>query len=636
MLFSSSKNAEPLPLGWKEYHDPVSGNLYYANKKTKETTWDRPKPDPCRHVKDKSKKVQTSQSAKAGKSSKGDQPADGGQSSNELIELLKTVSFSEEAEVRTYNVNSHPVSPAKKSKKKSLVKSKEPKSSDATVSKFSWQSLQKELKSKADKAINKKSKEETSAEVASSSSPFNLGWKRPSTVSCPIKCEEAQMLTTPTPDKPEPLNQKVTQESSDDVPDKSMPKSASKLSVSTMWKSMTSDIKLMTAELRNEPKDPVAETPTTVSKVTSLPATPIRSTEETLESSQPVAAALPSSPHKSTTITSETETRTSPSKSPSPELSVSVSEPPKSSAISSKALMLATLIKTTPVASSRKSCPGTRKPEKPDSNEETTNERKETSEQAVAIEDDVETKSAQDLSEIPIAPVRSTSVSNRFKAITATMIGSEDFNKQEEDSLNVASFPKSSTRSTQKTPERPLITKKTENDSPASSLLASSIPLEELVCSGEQSVQSAKPIEQSLSKKGTFIKKNRSRESEAIPSAPVVVGLDAARKDKTPKVAEKDTDTIKTESSRGSINQVDLSRSGWVSDNDFGDGTLQQEDKGCGDCGFSQTLHEHLICIGGCIYACIGKPSDNTRMTMEEMGDLFAEEEVSDDESDFE
>jgi hypothetical protein len=149
-------------------------------------------------------------------------------------------------------------------------------------------------------------------------------------------------------------------------------------------------------------------------------------------------------------------------------------------------------------------------------------------------------------------------------------------------------------------------------------------------------VQSAKPIEQSLSKKGTFIKKNRSRESEAIPSAPVVVGLDAARKDKTPKVAEKDTDTIKTDSSRGSINQVDLSRSGWVSDNDFGDGTLQQEDKGCGDCGFSQTLHEHLICIGGCIYACIGKPSDNTRMTMEEMGDLFAEEEVSDDESDFE
>ena len=198
------------------------------------------------------------------------------------------------------------------------------------------------------------------------------------------------------------------------------------------------------------------------------------------------------------------------------------------------------------------------------------------------------------------------------------------------------------------TPKRSPVSKEIDNGSPASSVLASSLPLAELMYEPQFEVDSDSPNKNDTNTEGlstsrlvnSFFKKNHSKEESpatleetALSESPVATEtIGTACNEKALRPETNDDCTIKTESS-GSDNLVDLAKSGWVVD-DVSDlemeGDPNQESR-CGDCGVSQQLHDQLIMVGGCIYSLVGRPSNATRVTMEEMGDLFADEDVSED-----
>jgi hypothetical protein len=157
--------------------------------------------------------------------------------------------------------------------------------------------------------------------------------------------------------------------------------------------------------------------------------------------------------------------------------------------------------------------------------------------------------------------------------------------------------------------------------------------------------------ESSPSKKvNSFFKKNRSKDSKAdepptsavIPTKPVAVSppqheilcVDTTNKEESVEKETSDGDTHTTGSSSSGIEAERASpiQSGWVVDDedDFANDNIEIKESRCGDCGCSQTIHDQLLCIGGLIFKIVGKPNDKLRATMEEAGDLFAEEESLD------
>jgi hypothetical protein len=155
-------------------------------------------------------------------------------------------------------------------------------------------------------------------------------------------------------------------------------------------------------------------------------------------------------------------------------------------------------------------------------------------------------------------------------------------------------------------------------------LNALSPPLMELVCqsSVEQDQDAVRDRE---NKKNTIVNKthgSNENKSNAFKAT--------AYKDKfnTENAVDEDSATQLSGSS-SSLNQVDLGNSGWVVD-DIGEERIPIHESSCGDCGLSRAVHEHLLFVGGFIFSLVGKPSQELRKNMEDVGDLFADE-VSED-----
>jgi hypothetical protein len=155
-------------------------------------------------------------------------------------------------------------------------------------------------------------------------------------------------------------------------------------------------------------------------------------------------------------------------------------------------------------------------------------------------------------------------------------------------------------------------------------LNALSPPLMELVCqsSVEQDQDAVRDRE---NKKNTILNKTHGSNENKSNAFKATVYKD---KFNTENAVDEDSATQLSGSS-SSLNQVDLGNSGWVVD-DVGEERIPIHESSCGDCGLSRAVHEHLLFVGGFIFSLVGKPSQELRKNMEDVGDLFADE-VSED-----
>lgn len=566
---SSPNGDEPLPLptGWKKYRDPASGNVYYANKKTGESSWDRPKPDP---------KQPASIEAKDGKSTD-----NVGQSRVHISEVQKTVSFSTEFQLHEYNDELNSViSSVDPSRKLLRAKSKttSEKSSFSRPSKFIHHNDARKKKA----LLNKLTTE--SPDENSLSRQFKFGLKGQKKSAFPeIKCDHnSSSLST---DKPE--------------------KAGSKLLPAIWSKSERPNKNLLPHDLSSNQSDPVKIT--TASGLEIAPLLITRS--KCIESTELLL--VPPGSNDSVPIISFLSSRKS--RTPNNLVTSSTTGPLLS--------MQKSIKKIFPLSKSpeKTSCSTLQivEPHKPSL--------------ARLTESTMKLVSPSDTSS-KLPSVFSLSVKDEFESCDSDKMTALTSSSRVGDKLNVKE-EKSQVKPVAETKSNESIVcmdSMTQAKNTSLAFSALSPPPEELICQSflEQDQNEVRDRE---NKQNMILNKTHgSNNTKSNASNAVVVNVDTAYKDKfeTANAVDEDSATQLSGSS-SSLSQLDLGNSGWVVD-DVGEENIPLHESRCGDCGLSQAIHDHLLFVGGFIFSLVGKPSQEMRKNMEDVGDLFADE-VSED-----
>ncbi|KAL7512853.1 hypothetical protein ACHAXN_009951 [Cyclotella atomus] len=656
--------APELPPGWKEYRDRSTDQVYYANKSSGESSWTRPKltKSDKKQLAELKRKEQSSQRVKVERTSSNITKASESPSSKVDIEYTKqvqavekrTVSFSSKHEVRTYKVE-----PAERALKKSPSK-KRSKGNNGGIDGPSKNIKSSKKRSKhtrettGHQTMMSKRHHKKSGSATDNKAVFKPFWKR--------RAEKSTTATTRAP----------TAEQAADTSILRAPSSLLGIRNKSLKKKATVVVK------KKEESDPPVIT--TVCKVASLPL-PVSNSGDIVETSVTRMSATTSSSNSSSekvtsSAAASSEGHGSIEDAPS-EQDKSAGQDKVSLAPPSKATSkIASLFKPTPVPSSNKTWPiQSKKSKKEDGPVDSSKRKSEPHLPAAATTTTEEsTESKQDTTENEREATSSrgiTIVSDKIKALTASLLLGSTQEKE-----TAAPSEKSSQEVC--TPSRKV--KKADNGSPASSTLASSLPLSELMFDKDLEVDSdsvkvdeaknaatvAEEVKtevntapSKISIVNSFFKNNRSKDSKeeeaaikesstpvavvpepvvvpaviVTPSKPEVVSVDSTPKEE-PAITKETTDgdTLTTGSSASGIEAEPL-ESGWVveDDDDLGDDhIIEIRESRCGDCGCSKQIHDTLLCVGGLVFKVLGKPNDDLRATMENAGDFFAEEDSLD------
>ena len=663
-----------LPPGWKEYRDKSTGQVYYAKKATGESSWERPKLS--KQDKKELKKQRSDLNAKRDRSSSTKTSESRSQFSieytKEVTEVQKTVSFSNEDQIRTYRVE--PVerkkeSPSKKFKKVAKSTSNKPvvkpakKSSPTKQRQGDPKNETKALEKIRKKTVVNSSSKASDPKQKSSFMPFKLGWRKK-------------------------RKDKIVKELS--PKEKSVPAAPSSL-LGIRNKSLKRNVSAKEQQVA----EPMSEATTTISKVASLPteSSPARSSAEASDMETSIEtpsvltklSALPKSSTKSTETTASTSDEESPQKAE--KQAVDKSSTSTFRPTSKIASLLKPAVKSD---ASKVKASQPRRSDRPINSLEST-EKDSASKTSAETKSDAPPASPGELTlnekneaTENLAASSPESGITKLKALTITLIGSNQLSKQANDDET----SKRTVEPVLSTPPRKTVPGP-KDGSPASITLASSLPCSELIfdkdlevdCDSLQEKETKPQITPTKQEKETkpqitptkqdkekenksegispsklvnsLFKKNRSKDSkekedavdfnpEVTASEPEVVpppkaeviNLDTVAKKELVKnddVSDGDTHTAGSSAS-GIHAEQEPFESGWVveHDDDLGVDFKEIKESRCGDCGCSQSMHESLLFFGGMIYKVVGKPNDDLRATMEDAGDLFADEDSQD------